>query len=276
MLHNMRTDWIDGRQQDAEEFSGFLLNGLNDEMFELNELVKYYIEDEKPLIDSALSNDSNNVWNIMESKNKGHPTRRIDFTSTPISDIFGRQLKSSIHRNGGHITENIQSFLTLPLNIEKVKTVLEALKVLVSKNNLEEVTSSKTNEEVEAKEQITLCKLYVILILHLKIFEYSHDRCTKIIKAFDYEFDLKIDSTLVSSETQPLTEKQYKLFAVVYHEDKNANIAHDVTDDFHVGYNCWIRYNDSSVKTAKRRRIETPGNTSSLFAVLQEKQYDPF
>nr|XP_023020317.1 ubiquitin carboxyl-terminal hydrolase 10-like [Leptinotarsa decemlineata] len=247
MLHNMRTDWIDGRQQDAEECLGFLWNGFNDEMFELNELVKYYIEDEKPLVDSALSNDSNNVWNKMESKNRGHPTRRIDFTNTPISDIFGGQLKSSIHRNVDHITENTQPFLTLPLNIEKVKTVRGALKVLVSKNILEKVTSSKTNKKVEAWEQITLCKLPVILILLLKFFKYSNDRCTKIIKAFDFEFDLKVDSTLISLKTQSPTEKQYKLFAVVYHEGKNANIGHYVTDAFHVGYNCWIRYDESSV-----------------------------
>nr|XP_023013334.1 ubiquitin carboxyl-terminal hydrolase 10-B-like [Leptinotarsa decemlineata] len=260
-LHNMRTDWIDARQQDAEECLGFLLNGLNDEMFELIELVEYYIKDEKPLVDSALSNDSNNVWNIMESKNKRHPTRRIDFTNIPISDIFGGQLNSSIHRNLDHITENTQPFLTLPLNIEKVKTVRKALEVLVSKNISDGVTSSKTNEKVEAWEQITLCKLPVILILHPKFFKYSNDRYTKIIKAFDFEFDLKFDSTLISSKTQSPTEKHYKLFAVVYHEGKNANIGHYVIDAFHVGYNCWIRYDDSSVKTVQKEDVLKPQGT---------------
>ncbi|XP_074041279.1 ubiquitin carboxyl-terminal hydrolase 10-like [Leptinotarsa decemlineata] len=271
MLHNMRTDWIDGRQQDAEEFLGFLLNELNDEMFELNELVKNYIKDEKPLVDSALSNDSNNLWNIIESKNKGHSTRRIDFTNTPISDIFGGQLKSSIYRNVDHITENTQPFLTLPLNIEKVKTVREAPEVLVSKKILEGVTSSKTNEKVEAWEQITLCKLPVILILHLKFFKYIDYRCTKIIKAFDFEFDLKFDSTLISSETQSPTERQYKLFAVVYHEGKNANIGHYVTDAFHVGYNCWIRYDDSSVKTVQNEDVLKPQGTQVPYLLFYRK-----
>ncbi|XP_074042428.1 ubiquitin carboxyl-terminal hydrolase 10-B-like [Leptinotarsa decemlineata] len=166
----------------------------------------------------------------MESKNKGHPTRRIDFTSTPISDIFRGQLKSSIHRNGDYITENIQPFLTLPFNIEKVKTAREALKVL--KNSLEGLTSSKTNEKVKA-----------------------HDHCTKVIKRLWI-----LNSSLVSSKTQSPTEKQYKLFAVVYQEGKNTNIGHYVTDAFQVGYNCWIRYNDSSVKTVQE--------ACSLFAVL--------
>ncbi|XP_074036723.1 ubiquitin carboxyl-terminal hydrolase 10-like [Leptinotarsa decemlineata] len=173
-----------------------------------------------------------------------------------------KQLKSSIHRNVYHITENTQPFLTLPLNIGKVKTVREALKG---------VTSSKTNEKVEAWEQITLCKLPVILILHLKFFEYSNYRCTKIIKAFDFEFDLKFDSTLISSETQSPTERQYKLFAVVYHEGKNANIGHYVTDAFHVGYNCWIRYDDSSVKTVQNEDVLKPPGTRVPYLLFYRK-----
>ncbi|CAG9815643.1 unnamed protein product [Phaedon cochleariae] len=35
MLADFRSDLIEDRQEDAEEFLGFLLNGLNDEMFEL-------------------------------------------------------------------------------------------------------------------------------------------------------------------------------------------------------------------------------------------------
>ncbi|XP_074029497.1 ubiquitin carboxyl-terminal hydrolase 10-like [Leptinotarsa decemlineata] len=114
-------------------------------------------------------------------------------------------------------------------------------------------------------------KLPVILILHLKFFEYSHDRCAKIIKALDFEFDLKIDSTLVLSETQSPTEKQCKLFAVVYHEGKNANIGHYVTDAFHVGHNCWIRYDDSSVKTVQEEYVLKPQGTRVPYLLFYRK-----
>lgn len=36
MLNGFQTDLIEGRQEDAEEFLGCLLNGLNDEMQEVS------------------------------------------------------------------------------------------------------------------------------------------------------------------------------------------------------------------------------------------------
>lgn len=57
-------------------------------------------------------------WQVIGAKNKGSIMRTTDFEKTPISDIFGGLLKSKIHRTGDHVTENIQPFFTLQLNIE--------------------------------------------------------------------------------------------------------------------------------------------------------------
>lgn len=71
----------------------------------------------------------------------------------------------------------------------------EALEGLVSKYQLEGLTSSKTNEEVEAWQQVMLDELPVILVLHLKCFDFKLDGCTKIIKALEFPIDLKIDTS---------------------------------------------------------------------------------
>lgn len=79
--------------------------------------------------------------------------------------------------------------------MQKVKTVREALEALISKNHLEGVTSSKTNEEVEAWQQVMLEELPVILVLHLKCFDFKLNGCTKIIKALEFPIDLKIEGS---------------------------------------------------------------------------------
>jgi ubiquitin carboxyl-terminal hydrolase 10 len=262
VLNGIRSDsfLVEGRQEDAEEFLGCLLNGLNDEMLELMKLVKSDLASNK--FDTK-SNDeeADKEWQVMGPKNKGGITRQIEFVKTPISNIFGGFLKSRIHRAGDHSTYNIQPFFTLQLNSEKVKTVREALEALVSKNQLEGVTSEKTNEEVEAWQQVTLEELPVILILHLKCFDFKLNGCTKIVKALEFPIDLKIDSKLLSSKPNTPKEKQYKLFAVVYHDGKEATKGHYITDAFHVGYSSWIRYDDASVRTVQEDYVLKPQGT---------------
>ncbi|EFA01234.1 ubiquitin-specific protease [Tribolium castaneum] len=262
MLNGVRSDLflVEGRQEDAEEFLGCLLNGLNDEMLELMKLVKSDLTINK--FESKTSDqDTDKEWQVMGPKNKGSITRQMEFVKTPISNIFGGFLKSRIHRTGDHSTYNIQPFFTLQLNIEKVKTVREALEALVTKNQLEGVTNEKTNEEVEAWQQVTLEELPVILILHLKCFDFKLDGCTKIVKALEFPIDLKIDSKLLSSKPMSPKEKQYKLFAVVYHDGKEATKGHYITDAFHVGYSSWIRYDDASVKSVQEDYVLKPQGT---------------
>ncbi|KAJ8965673.1 hypothetical protein NQ314_003955 [Rhamnusium bicolor] len=243
MLNGIRTDLIEGRQEDAEEFLGCLLNGLNDEMLELIKLVKNDLDEPHQLTNNCQhENGLDKEWQVMGPKNKGSITRRTDFGRTPISDIFGGFLKSRIHRTGDHVTENIQPFFTLQLNIEKVKTVREALEALVTKYQLEGLTSSKTNEEVEAWQQVMLDELPIILVLHLKCFDFKLDGCKKIIKALDFPIDLKID-------------------AMVYHDGKEASKGHYVTDAFHVGYSSWLRYDDASVKPVQEEHVLKPQGT---------------
>ncbi|KAF7271049.1 ubiquitin specific protease 10 [Rhynchophorus ferrugineus] len=259
MLNGIQTDLIEGRQEDAEEFLGCLLNNLNDEMLELIKLVEND-EDDIEYEHNVIGGDEES-WQTMGAKNKGSILRRMLFKRTPITDIFGGSLKSRIHRTGDHSTENTQPFLTLQLNIEKVKTVREALEALTSKYQLEGLTSSKTNQEVEAWQQVMLDELPVVLVLHLKCFDFKLDGCTKIIKALEFPIDLKIDMKLLSSKTTNAKEKQYKLFAVVYHDGKEATKGHYVTDAFHVGYSSWLRYDDASVKQVQEEQVLNPQGT---------------
>ena len=112
MFFGTRSDsfMVEGRQEDAEEFLSLLLNRLNDEMLEVMKMVS-----EPDTVDVVVEDvaDSDN-W----PKNKGSVTRRSEVVKTPISDIFGGNIRSRLHRAGEKVTDNIQPFFTLQLNIE--------------------------------------------------------------------------------------------------------------------------------------------------------------
>lgn len=65
---------------------------------------------------------------VMGPKNKGSVTRRADFGRTPLSDIFRGHLRSRVYRtinaHDNHVTDNVQPFFTLQLDIEVSATAI--------------------------------------------------------------------------------------------------------------------------------------------------------
>lgn len=53
-------------------------------------------------------------------------------------------------------------------------------------------------------------------------------------------------------------QRQYKLFAVTYHDGKEATKGHYITDAYHVGYGTWVRYDDSSVRSIFEMDVLNP------------------
>ncbi|XP_017464086.1 PREDICTED: ubiquitin carboxyl-terminal hydrolase 10-like [Rhagoletis zephyria] len=105
---------------------------------------------------------------------------------------------------------------------------------------------------------MTLEKLPTILILHLKWFDYRSDGCTKILKKVEFPVDLKIDAKILASKKYSMKQRAYRLFAVVYHDGKEATKGHYITDVYHTGYSSWLRFNDSSVKPVSENEVLYP------------------
>jgi len=272
MLSAMQSAFpVEGRQEDAEEFLSCLLNGLNDEMLEAMKLIEPQSNgltngDVTTNGDTTSNGDydpeQDHEWTeVVNKNNKSVVTRRAEFGKTPLSAIFRGQMRSRVFRAGveNGTTDNIQPFFTLQLDVEKASSVEKALELLVGRDEVVGGTCPKTNQEIAMYTQTTLEELPLILLLHLKCFDYKLHTCSKIIKTVEFPVDLKIDNKLCTSKSKtPSKDRQYKLLAVVYHDGKEATKGHYITDVFHTGYSGWVRYDDATVRSVSQQSVLNP------------------
>ncbi|XP_049574673.1 ubiquitin carboxyl-terminal hydrolase 10 isoform X1 [Syngnathus scovelli] len=254
-----------GRQEDAEEYLGFILNGLHEEMLALKKLISPQEEkaptpngpESQPGVeeDNAGKDEdgSEDEWEQVGPRNKTSITRQADFVRTPITDIFGGHIRSVVYQQNSKESATLQPFFTLQLDIqsEKVRTVQEALETLVARESVQGYTS-KSKQEIEVSRRVTLEELPPVLVLHLKRFVFEKTGgCQKLNKIIEYPVDLEISKDLLSSGVRSKVvkgQRTYRLFAVVYHHGNSATGGHYTTDVFHIGLNGWLRIDDQAVK----------------------------
>ncbi|XP_022525807.2 ubiquitin carboxyl-terminal hydrolase 10 isoform X2 [Astyanax mexicanus] len=262
-----------GRQEDAEEYLGFTLNGLHEEMLALKKLISPQEEKAStpngPGSHPAAEEDpaekdgeegSDDEWEQVGPRNKTSITRQADFIRTPITDIFGGHIRSVVYQQSSKESATLQPFFTLQLDIqsEKIRTVQEALETMVARESVQGYTT-KTKQEIEISRRVTLEELPPVLVLHLKRFVFEKTGgCQKLIKNIDYPVDLEISKDLLSPGVRSKTlkgQRTYRLFAVVYHHGNSATGGHYTTDVFHIGLNGWLRIDDQAVKVINHYQV---------------------
>ncbi|TTR36198.1 Ubiquitin carboxyl-terminal hydrolase 10 [Bagarius yarrelli] len=262
-----------GRQEDAEEYLGFTLNGLHEEMLTLKKLVSppsekastpngpgSHVVPEEPVSKDEDEEGSEDEWEQVGPRNKTSITRQADFIRTPITDIFGGHIRSVVYQQSSKESATLQPFFTLQLDIqsEKIRTVQEALESMVARESVQGYTT-KTKQEIEISRRVTLEELPPVLILHLKRFVFEKTGgCQKLVKNVDYPVDLEISKDLLSPGVRSKTlkgQRTYRLFAVVYHHGNSATGGHYTTDVFHIGLNGWLRIDDQVVKVINQYQV---------------------
>ncbi|XP_019954333.1 ubiquitin carboxyl-terminal hydrolase 10 isoform X4 [Paralichthys olivaceus] len=261
-----------GRQEDAEEYLGFTLNGLHEEMLALKKLISPQEEkastpngpESQPAVEEDVAEKeeegSEDEWEQVGPRNKTSITRQADFVRTPITDIFGGHIRSVVYQQNSKESATLQPFFTLQLDIqsEKIRTVQEALETLVARESVQGYTS-KTKQEIEISRRVTLEELPPVLVLHLKRFVFEKTGgCQKLTKNIDYPVDLEISKDLLSSGVRSKVvkgQRTYRLFAVVYHHGNSATGGHYTTDVFHIGLNGWLRIDDQTVKVISQYQV---------------------
>uniref|UniRef100_W5M9S5 Ubiquitin carboxyl-terminal hydrolase n=1 Tax=Lepisosteus oculatus TaxID=7918 RepID=W5M9S5_LEPOC len=264
-----------GRQEDAEEYLGFILNGLHEEMLALKKLIAPQeekvstINGPEPQLGAEEENTekeengSEDEWEQVGPRNKSSVTRHADFIRTPITDIFGGHIRSVVYQQSSKESATLQPFFSLQLDIqsEKIRTVQEALETLVARESVQGYTT-KTKQEIEISRRVTLEELPPVLVLHLKRFVYEKTGgCQKLVKNIEYPVDLEISKDLLSPGVRGKIfkgQRTYRLFAVVYHHGNSATGGHYTTDVFHIGLNGWLRIDDQAVKVINQFFVTKP------------------
>uniref|UniRef100_M3YBG1 Ubiquitin carboxyl-terminal hydrolase n=1 Tax=Mustela putorius furo TaxID=9669 RepID=M3YBG1_MUSPF len=263
-----------GRQEDAEEYLGFILNGLHEEMLNLKKLLSPNNE-KLPVSNGPKSHSVNedeqeepgegseDEWEQVGPRNKTSVTRQAEFVQTPITGIFGGHIRSVVYQQSSKESATLQPFFTLQLDIQsdRIRTVQDALESLVARESVQGYTT-KTKQEVEISRRVTLEKLPPVLVLHLKRFVYEKTGgCQKLVKNIDYPVDLEISKELLSPGVKNKNFKchrTYRLFAVVYHHGSSATGGHYTTDVFQIGLNGWLRIDDQAVKVISQYQVVKP------------------
>ncbi|RCK57523.1 Ubiquitin carboxyl-terminal hydrolase 3 [Candida viswanathii] len=275
-----------GQQEDAEEFLGYYIDGLNDEMLreiklvstsQVDKLIQTYSQEHdsetasrfKFNVKSTIKRVKNEEeeddgeWSQVNNK-KNSTTNKVEVDPTPLKMIFGGQFKSvlTIPKQSSSFQKSItlDPFQHVQLDISAADTIDDAFKHL---NELENISYTNNNKEVQAKKQTFIEKLPNVLIIHLKRFSYLKDQeigVEKLRKKIDYNHDLTIPKEVLASE--PSSPIKYQLLAVVYHHGSSADAGHYTSDIHNAGV--WWRIDDTFVKQIKNEEVLNAGTEENI------------
>jgi ubiquitin carboxyl-terminal hydrolase 10 len=264
-----------GHQEDAEEFLGFFLDTLHEEL-----LTAIRISNEKMASKgqkaAAKGNGNNAVagsqepddgamterevkrpvspvegdgWLEVGQKGRTSFTRTTSTAHSPITRIFGGKLRSLLRMPGAKDSVTLEPYQPLQLDIQPnhVTTIEEALQNLTVAEVISGVHSASTKGLVDATKQVFIETLPPILVLHLKRFVYDDiGGVQKSSKVVGYGPTLEIPENVISSAKRSEASRRYKLFGVIYHHGRYASGGHYTVDVLKQDQSEWLRIDDTT------------------------------
>lgn len=257
-----------GQQQDAEEFLGFLLEGLHEECVKV---MRGQADNKTPengivLSDTVMSPTSADGWQEVGPKQKASVTRTTgeEDTPSPITKIFGGYLRSELRVPGNKDSVTLEPYKPLQLDIgsAQVNNIVDALKGLTK---TEQMTGEFGGRSNIVKKQMFIDSVPPVLILHLKRFQYdsSFSGTQKIWKKVGYPLELEIPKEVISPAKRNglgfKNQPRYRLTSVVYHHGKSAAGGHYTVDVLRQDSREWIRMDDTVIRRVRAEDVAEGG-----------------
>ncbi|KAI9729223.1 MAG: hypothetical protein M1834_007015 [Cirrosporium novae-zelandiae] len=276
-----------GHQQDAEEFLGFLLEGLHEECVRVMKSNANPGES-APAIGSAspdgtLGSNGDVGWLEVGPKQKAAITRSSGMvvTESPITKIFGGKIRSEFRVPGLQNSVTLEPYQPLQLDIgsPQVNNIMDALKNLTRPETIHGDFNSPRGPGATATKQVYIETLPPVLIIHLKRFQYDNTGGTqKIWKKVGYPLDLEIPKEVFPQHrrgamTATNSFPKYRLIGVVYHHGKNASGGHYTVDVRRQEGREWIRLDDTAIRRVRSEDVAEGGSEEDpkvLAAALEQ------
>jgi ubiquitin carboxyl-terminal hydrolase 10 len=212
---------------------------------------------------------------LATTRSSGHPS-----TSSPITAIFGGQLRSELKVPGVKPSITIEPYQPLQLDIGgDARNVVDALKGLTRPETLTGNFGSPHGPDVKATKQVHIDILPPVLILHLKRFQFEGTSTVKIYKKIGYPLNLEIPREILGGQAkhkaaQDAGYRQYKLTAVVYHHGKNASEGHYTVDVRRQDGQGWIHIDDTKIHPIASENVAEPGAEDKTKPVQADSRKD--
>ncbi|KAJ3475243.1 hypothetical protein NLI96_g11964 [Meripilus lineatus] len=260
---------VGGHQEDAEEFFGFFLDTLEEELLTVansfhpaaNQKVNPPVEEKS---DSVPHDDG---WYEVGKKNRTVVTRTIKSAESPITRIFGGKFRSTLRAPHQRDSVTIEDWRALRLDIQRdqIHTVKDALQFISHPQSVQITSPTRPGVVIDASQQTLIESLPPILVLHMKRFHYDTDvkYVVKIGKQVSFGPDLEISPDLISPAARKSSQPvKYQLIGVLYHHGPTASGGHYTLDVLHPNRDmndrpraAWIRIDDELVSDIRAEDV---------------------
>lgn len=227
-----------------------------------------------------------NGWMEVGPKQKAAVTRSSGtiITSSPVTKIFGGNLRSELRVPGLKDSVTLEPYQPLQLDIgaSNVNNIIDALKGLTRPEALHGDFKSPKGPNVAATKQVFIETVPPVLILHLKRFQYDNAGGTqKIWKKVGYPLELEMPKEVFPRQKRSVYAHgglpKYRLIAVVYHHGKNASGGHYTVDVRRQDGREWVRLDDTVIRRVKSEDVAEGGSEEDpkvLAAALESHKKD--
>ncbi|GLB34542.1 putative cysteine proteinase [Lyophyllum shimeji] len=249
-----------GQQEDAEEFLGFFLDALEEELLAVVNALSPQ-PPKKPKAKSKQHKDAGagagtgveekeveeeteDGWLEVGKRNRMVVTRTIKAAETPLTRIFGGKVRSTLKAPGQKDSVTVEAWRALRLDIQHdaIHTLPEALAHMAVPQPL----------DAQRSMQHLLDALPPVLVVHLKRFLYDKDvgGVVKIGKVVRWGEGVEVGGDVMAPALRRAPPARYRLFGVVYHHGQSAAGGHYTLDVLHparAAAEGWMRVDDELV-----------------------------